>query len=122
MARTVLLVDDHDEFRAIARTVLEADGFEVVAEAADGGAAVAECERARPDIVVLDVLLPDANGFDIARALVALGQRPIVVLISTRDAGAYTLRLETTPARGFLSKRDFSGPALRRIVEQERAS
>jgi DNA-binding NarL/FixJ family response regulator len=117
MARTVLLVDDHDEFRAIARTVLEADGFEVIAEAADGEAAVAECERARPDIVVLDVLLPDANGFDIARKLVVHGQGPIVVLISSRDARAYSRRLESTPAHGFLPKRDFSGRALRRLVE-----
>jgi len=117
MAPTVLLVDDHDEFRAIARTVLEADGFEVIAEAADGDAAVVEYERARPDIVVLDVLLPGASGFDVARTLLEHGQGPIVVLISSRDAGAYTRRLESSRAQGFLPKSEFSGPALRRLVE-----
>ena len=90
----------------------------MIAEAADGDAAVTECERARPDIVVLDVLLPDMSGFDVARMLVTQSRGPIVVLISSRDAGAYTRRLESTPARGFLPKSDFSGPALRRLVEE----
>ena len=118
MARTVLIVDDHDEFRAVARSVLEADGFDVIAEAADGDGAVDECERVHPDIVVLDVLLPDADGFDVARRLLEHGRGPVVVLVSSRDATAYARRLESTPARGFLAKRDLSGRSLRRLVEE----
>ena len=117
MARTVLIVDDHDEFRAAARAVLELDGFEVVGEAADGDGAVSECARVHPDVVLLDVLLPGADGFEIARRLIVDGQGPEVVLTSTRDASAYARRLASTPAKGFVPKHQLSGPAITRILD-----
>lgn len=119
MARTVLIVDDHDDFRAAARAILELDGFIVVGDAADGVAAVAECARVRPDVVLLDVLLPGADGFEIARRLTVDGTGPTIVLTSTRDAAAYARRLATTPARGFLPKHELSGRALTRILDDE---
>ncbi len=117
MDRTVLVVDDHAEFRSVARAVLESDGFRVVGEAADGAEALARAEQLRPGVVLLDVQLPDIDGFAVAALLAAAGTAaPDVVLVSTRPAGAYRRRLATTSARGFLSKADLSGPALRRLL------
>ena len=62
---TILIVDDHPSFRASARVVLESDGFSVVGEAADGASALEECCRLRPQVVLLDVQLPDIDGFDV---------------------------------------------------------
>ena len=69
MALTVLIVDDHPSFRASARVLLEAEGFDVIGEAADGASGIAEAQRLRPDLVLLDVQLPDIDGFDVASRL-----------------------------------------------------
>ena len=63
MAKTVLVVDDHAGFRSRARLLLEADGYEVVGEAADGTSALAASRRLHPEVVLLDVQLPDLDGF-----------------------------------------------------------
>ncbi len=110
---TLLIVDDHAGFRAFARAVLESEGFEVVGEAVDAASAVTECRRLEPDLVLLDVMLPDGDGFDVCERLTggdAGGCQ--VVLTSSRDAAAYADRLATTSARGFLPKEDLSGAAL----------
>jgi DNA-binding NarL/FixJ family response regulator len=110
---TLLIVDDHAGFRAFARAVLESEGFEVVGEAADAATAVTECRRLAPDIVLLDVMLPDGDGFDVCELLTHDGDgRVDVVLTSSRDAAAYSTRLATTSARGFLPKEDLTGAAL----------
>ena len=111
MAQRVLIVDDHAEFRAIARALLEADGFEVV-EAADGAETLVQVERAHPDVVLLDVQLPDVNGFDVARAICQLADGPVVVMTSSRDASDFGSRLEASGARGFIPKSRLSGAAL----------
>ncbi len=69
MALTVLIVDDHPSFRASARVLLEAEGFDVIGEAADGTSGIEEASRLRPDLVLLDVQLPDIDGFDVASRL-----------------------------------------------------
>ena len=66
MDMTVLIVDDHPSFRASARTLLEAEGYDVVGEAENGESAVAAALRLRPDLVLLDVQLPDIDGFEVA--------------------------------------------------------
>jgi DNA-binding NarL/FixJ family response regulator len=113
---TVLIVDDHDGFRESARALLEAEGFAVVGDAADGAAAVAAVARLRPDVVLLDVQLPDVDGFAVAGRLAALHEPPRVVLISSRDAVAYGPRLAAAPVCGFLAKRELSGASLAALV------
>jgi DNA-binding NarL/FixJ family response regulator len=109
---TVLVVDDHAEFRESARALLEAEGFAVVGEAAAGGEVFAAVERVRPQVVLLDIQLPDLDGFAVAKRLAAAPHPPAVVLISSRDASAYGPRLATAAARGFIAKRDLSGAVL----------
>jgi DNA-binding NarL/FixJ family response regulator len=109
---TVLIVDDHAAFRASARALLQAGGFDVVGEAADGAAAVEAVAALRPEIVLLDIQLPDVDGLAVAEQLAAAPDPPVVVLISSRDARAYGPRLQQTPARGFIPKHVLSGEAL----------
>ncbi len=116
MGRTVLIVDDHDAFRSFARALLQAEGFEVVGEARDGESALEAAARLRPNLVLLDVQLPDVDGFEVAERLAAGAEPPAVVLVSTRDAASYRRRLANTPARGFISKGELSGPALLALV------
>jgi DNA-binding NarL/FixJ family response regulator len=113
---TVLIVDDHEGFRVAARALLEAEGFSVVGEAADGRDALTEAERLRPNVVLLDIQLPDIDGFSVATCLAAAASPPDVVFVSSREADTYGLRLANTPARGFLAKRDLSGVALARLL------
>jgi DNA-binding NarL/FixJ family response regulator len=116
MARTVLIVDDHAAFRASARAVLEADGYDVIGEAEDGESGLRLAVDLRPSIVLLDIALPGMDGFAVAERLAMAPQPPAVVLISSRERSDYGRRIDTTPARGFLSKRHLSGPALAALV------
>jgi DNA-binding NarL/FixJ family response regulator len=113
---TVLLVDDHSDFRAAARAVLEAGGFEVVGEAGTGADGIRAARQLRPRVVLLDVRLPDLDGFAVADRLAELPEPPAVVLISSRGERAYGARLQRAAARGFLSKADLTVPALRLVL------
>jgi DNA-binding NarL/FixJ family response regulator len=113
---TVLIVDDHAEFRASAAELLEAEGFDVVGTARDARSAVDLAVRLRPQIVLLDVQLPDRDGFDVASRLALEPRPPQVVLISGRDAVAYGRRVAGAPVRGFIAKRDLTGAALAALV------
>jgi DNA-binding NarL/FixJ family response regulator len=113
---TVLIVDDHEAFREAARSLLETEGFDVVGEAVDGRDAITEAARLRPDVVLLDIQLPDLDGFAVADRLAVTASAPDVVLISSRDAETYGARLVRAAARGFLTKRDLSGAALARLL------
>jgi DNA-binding NarL/FixJ family response regulator len=114
--RTVLIVDDHEDFRRTVRTLLEADGFEVVGVAADGRSAIAEAERLRPQLVLLDIQLPDLDGFEVAARLGKASAPPAVVLTSSRTASSYRQRLAQTPALGFIPKSELSGEALAALL------
>jgi DNA-binding NarL/FixJ family response regulator len=116
MRTTVLIVDDHADFRRSASALLDADGFDVVGAAADADAALAAVERLRPEVVLLDIQLPGLDGFAVAERLAAADDPPRIVLISSRDAAAYGPRLERAPALGFLAKRELSGAALAALV------
>ena len=116
MRPTVLIVDDHAAFRASARALLQAEGFDVVGEAADGAGAVEAVAVLRPEIVLLDIQLPDLDGLAVAEQLAAAEDAPAVVLISSRDAAAYGPRLIEARARGFLPKSGLSGEALAALV------
>ena len=114
MAHTVLIVDDHPGYRAAARTVLEADGFEVVGETATGLEAVSEAARLRPQIVLLDIGLPDVDGVEVARRITAAaeGHAPAVVLISSRDGTGCETLFAASGARGFIPKAELTGDAI----------
>ena len=106
---TVLIVDDHAGFRQAARALLEADGFEVIGESATGIEALEAVRRLRPDLVLLDVGLPDVDGIEVAGRLRG---GPAVVLTSSRDASDYPPQFEHCGARGFIAKAELSGAAL----------
>jgi DNA-binding NarL/FixJ family response regulator len=115
---TVLIVDDDPRFRTQARDVLEADGFVVVGEAADGASGLEAANTLRPEVVLLDIGLPDVEGFEVAKALSVDGPPPWVVLTSSRDARAYGRRLTNGHALGFIPKERISGPAIRALVDR----
>jgi DNA-binding NarL/FixJ family response regulator len=114
---TVLIVDDHAEFRTSARALLEAEGFAVVGEAADGVAAVEAVAALRPSVVLLDIQLPGPDGLTIAEGIAGEPDPPAVVLISSRNAAVYGARLGQTTARGFIPKSELSGAALAELLE-----
>jgi DNA-binding NarL/FixJ family response regulator len=114
--QTVLIVDDHPSFRASARAILEADGFDVIGEAADGASAIQAVRELRPAIVLLDVQLPDMDGFAVASTLTANGSSPAVVIVSSRDACDYGGLIAESGARGFIAKAELSGHALADLV------
>jgi DNA-binding NarL/FixJ family response regulator len=116
MAITVLIVDDHPSFRASARMLLEADGFEVVGEAPDGRTAIEAVRELRPQMVLLDVQLPDIDGFEVAARISANGSAPAVVLTSSRDVDDLGPLGERTNVRGFIPKSELSGEALEALL------
>jgi len=116
MGMTVLIVDDHPSFRASARTLLEAEGYEVVGEAENGIAALAAVRRLHPDLVLLDVQLPDLDGFQVAARLGKLADPPAIVLTSSRDGADYGRCIKESGARGFVPKADLSGAAIAALL------
>jgi DNA-binding NarL/FixJ family response regulator len=116
VSASVLIVDDHPSFRASARRMLEAGGYAVIGEAADGEAAIAAVRELRPDLVLLDVQLPDIDGFEVAARLRALGAAAEVVLTSSRDGADFGDALAESPARGFIPKAELSGATLTELI------
>ena len=110
----VLIVDDHPSFRACARALLEADGFSVIGEAEDGASALSAIGDLRPDVVLLDIQLPDMDGFAVLERLSS--DAPPVVLVSSRDACDYDGLIRSSRARGFIAKAELSGTAIRSLL------
>jgi DNA-binding NarL/FixJ family response regulator len=118
MGPRVLIVDDHPSFRRLATKVLEAGGFDVVGEAGDGEEALALARRLRPQVVLLDVLLPDMSGFDVAEALA--DDSSDVVLVSSRSASELSDGIQRSPARGFITKSELTASAVAAILDDGR--
>ena len=112
---TILIVDDHPSFRRCARALLEADGFAVVGEAEDGEGALSAIGSLQPDVVLLDVQLPDMDGFAVLDRLGA--DAPQVVLVSSREASDYNGLIRSSGARGFISKAELTGAAVRFLLQ-----
>ena len=112
MAQTVLIIDDHPSFRTCARALLEPEGFRVVGEDDDRASGVRKAAELRPDFVLLDVNLPDFDGFEVAARLSRLESPPAVVLTSNRDCADFGSLVAAAPARGFVRKSELSGLAL----------
>jgi DNA-binding NarL/FixJ family response regulator len=113
---TVLVVDDHSGFRHEARRLLEDAGYDVVGEAADASSALTAARRLSPSIVLLDVQLPDDDGFAVARVLTGVADPPAVVLISGRDQSDYSTRFDECGAVGFVPKGDLTAERLGRVL------
>jgi two-component system response regulator EvgA len=113
---SVLIVDDHPSFRATARALLTAEGFEVVGEAENGVGALRCAKELHPDLVLLDVQLPDFDGFEVASRLTSNGSGPIVVLTSSRDGSDFGPLVAQSGARGFVPKGELSGAALKAVL------
>jgi DNA-binding NarL/FixJ family response regulator len=112
---TILIVDDDPRFRSQARRLLEADGFVIVGDAVDGASGIDAAGRLRPALVLVDVGLPDMDGFQVATAIAAHGSSE-VVLTSSRDARSYGRRVDDGPSLGFLPKEQVSGAAIRALT------
>lgn len=113
---SVLIVDDHATFRRFARQLLEEGGFAVIGEAVDGAAALDAAGRLAPGAILLDVLLPDASGLEVAAQLATAFQEIAVVLTSSRNASDLGAALAEAPARGFIAKSDFSTSAFAALI------
>ncbi len=116
MARSVLIVDDHPGFRAQARALLAAAGYAVVGEAADGESGVRVARDLSPDVVLLDVQLPDITGFEVVRLVHGEPDPPAIVLISSRDACDYGSRIGRSGACGFIPKAELSARTLAAVL------
>jgi DNA-binding NarL/FixJ family response regulator len=117
VGHSVLIVDDHPSFRRTARVLLEAEGFTVVGEAADGTTALSEICRLRPEVVLLDVGLPDLDGFDVcAQVNGHQGAVPAVILVSSRDVADFGSLISRCGARGFVPKAELSGERLEALL------
>src|SRR5262245_25865344 len=116
VSQTVLIVDDHPSFRATARRLLQAEGFDVVGEAENGAEAVRKAGELHPELVLLDVQLPDLNGFEVAGILCRDEGPPAIVLVSSRDATDYGDLIPGCGARGFIAKAELSGANIRALL------
>jgi DNA-binding NarL/FixJ family response regulator len=114
---SVLIVDDHPSFRACARALLAAEGFEIVGEAEDGASAIEAARALRPELVLLDVQLPDTDGFALAAELTRGANGPAVVLTSSREAADFGPLVSESGACGFVPKAELSGAALVALLE-----
>ena len=114
----VLVVDDHALFRDTVRRLLTMAGFVVVGEAGDGAGAIAACNALKPDLVLLDIQLPDLDGFHVTRELSQGSSPPAVILVSNRDRSDYGGLIEASNALGFVAKADLSGPRLHDLLSQ----
>jgi two-component system nitrate/nitrite response regulator NarL len=99
------------------RRLLIAGGYEVIGLATDGADAVHQAALPRPDLVLLDVLLPDLDGFGVAEQLAGLADPPAVVLLSSRTRVELTARLDAAPVRGFLPKEELTLQRLAELIQ-----
>ncbi len=113
---SVLIVDDHAIFRTDARAVLEEAGYRVIGEAETAADAITASRQLGPDVVLLDIQLPDGDGFTVADEISSYPSPPRVVLISSREAIDYGRRLTTVHATGFIHKPDLSRARLEELV------
>jgi DNA-binding NarL/FixJ family response regulator len=117
VTRRLLIVDDDSRFRKLLRMVLEdAAEFEVVGEAEEGAAALEATRELGPDLVLLDVNLPDTNGFELTPRLTAEPGGPDVVLISSRGDETYAELAAKAGATAFVPKDELSVAALQRAL------
>jgi DNA-binding NarL/FixJ family response regulator len=116
MGASVLIVDDHAGFRSHARRLLECEGYRVVGEAADCASALEATRELEPDLVLVDVHLPDADGFELTSRLGALADPPTVVLTSSRDGAELEPSVSDCGACGFVPKAALCREAIEELL------
>jgi DNA-binding NarL/FixJ family response regulator len=116
---TLVIVDDHAVFRSIAREKLEADGIKILGEAGDGRSGLDVIAALRPTIVLVDIHLPDIDGFAVAREVAHLDNPPVVVLTSSRPGANLRRRSLDSGAAGFIAKEHLSGAAVRILLGRQ---
>ena len=116
MPLTILIVDDHAGFRRSARMLLSAEGFDVVGDAGDGASGLTAARQLRPQVVLLDIQLPDIDGFAVAGIMAAADPDVAIILISSRDVASYGSQLEGAPVRGFIPKGRLDGATIRGLM------
>jgi len=116
VTQSILIVDDHPSFLAAARFLLESEGFDVLGTATDGESAVREALRLAPDVVLLDVSLPDVDGFEVAERLRTAGATSDIVFTSSRDGADFGPLIAESGGRGFIAKAELTGDAVRALV------
>ena len=117
MPRTVLVVDDDPAFRDLATRLLRDRGHVVVGGAGSVAEALTRADQLHPDAVLVDIALPDGNGFDLATRLLALSWPIRVVIISADSDPAFTPAAHRAGARGFLAKEELTSAALLELME-----
>jgi DNA-binding NarL/FixJ family response regulator len=117
MTPSILIVDDHPSFRATARALLQSEGYTIVGEAVDGASALAAARELHPEVVLLDVQLPDTDGFAVAAELAQSDDPPAIVLTSSRDASDFGPLIAESGARGFVPKGELCARTLTDVLE-----
>lgn len=117
MRRRILVIDDNTAFRGAVSRLLESGGFGVVAGAATGAGGVQLARNHEPDVVIVDVQLPDTDGFDVAEQLAGLDPAPQVILTSSLDSSDLGALVTESPARGFIPKAELSARAIEALLE-----
>jgi DNA-binding NarL/FixJ family response regulator len=116
--RNAVIVDDHAEFRALAAALVSAAGLEVAALCPDGRSALEAIAAVRPEVVLLDIQLPDVSGFDLIPQIMTLSEGVTIVLVSTRDAADYGRRVADSGAAAFVPKADLSVATLAEVLDR----
>jgi two-component system chemotaxis response regulator CheY len=120
MRLRVLIVDDNSAFRAAARQLLERGGFVVVAEAGDGVEGLRAAKEHAPSFAIVDVQLPDRDGFELAEQLRALDPAPEVILTSSLDGTDFGALVAGSSALGFIPKAELSTSAIEALLAATR--
>ena len=113
---TVVIVDDHQSFRRFARRLLEEAGLTVVGEAADGASALTEVRALNPDVVLLDVVLPDTSGLAVAEQLALEPHRHLIVVTSSRSRSDFGAALDSPAIDAFIAKHELTGAAIAAVT------
>jgi DNA-binding NarL/FixJ family response regulator len=119
MRPRIVIVDDDPAFLTTVRVLLEAEGFDVAGEALSGRDGVTTVTELDPDLVLVDVNLPDIDGFEVVERLADGGRATPVVLTSIRSAADFGDLVETSRARGFITKAEISGEALAEFLNAD---
>lgn len=100
----VLIVDDYDMTRTLLRIILRGQNFDVIGDATDGVMAIEMCQKLKPDIVLLDVVMPKMNGLDVLAKLKTLDVMPLVLMVTSAEEEKIVSQAMQLGASGYILK------------------